>query len=154
MSTIEAELSKTLNISWADARDLASYARGKLGIIPGDALAEQIHRQNIVTAAIEADKQCPKKRNLPVKSGGPELRKEEKNSKDFSNPEHNASASPEAPTCNSMVDRNDKVTNKAATAEGTTTKTEKEESSCMLACASCLECLNLLGHCCALFTLC
>jgi hypothetical protein len=54
MLTIEAELCKTLNISWADARDLASYARGKLGIIPGDKVAEQTHRQSILTAAIAA----------------------------------------------------------------------------------------------------
>ncbi len=61
-----------------DARDLASFA--------------QMHRHAIVTTAIEADKQFQKKRNLPKKSGGPELRKEEKSSTNSSNPEHDASA--------------------------------------------------------------
>mmetsp|Transcript_24016 Transcript_24016/g.47704 ORF Transcript_24016/g.47704 Transcript_24016/m.47704 type:complete len:327 (+) Transcript_24016:395-1375(+) len=86
MLTIEAELCKTLNISWADARDLSSYARGKLGIIPGDKVAEQTRRQSILTAAIEADKQFPKKRNLS-KRGEPEVRKEGQIIKDLSNPD-------------------------------------------------------------------
>lgn len=60
--TIEAELSKTLNISWADARELSAYARGTLSIIPGDKNADIVHRQAIVRAAIEADKSNPKKR--------------------------------------------------------------------------------------------
>ena len=116
-------------------------------------MAEQLHRHAIVTTAFEADRQFPKKRNSPKKSGGPELRKEEKNSKNLSNLEHDASACIEAPTSNIILDRNDEVTKKASSADVTTTKTEKEESS-LASCASCLECFNLLGHCCALFSLC
>eukprot|EP00984_Skeletonema_dohrnii_P020651 scaffold10129_cov81-Skeletonema_dohrnii-CCMP3373.AAC.2 len=131
MLTIEAELCKTLNISWADARDIASYARGKLGIIPGDKVAEQTHRQSILTAAIEADKQFPKKRNLS-RRGEPEVRKEGQINKDLSNPEHNTPARQElvvgvqnttAPAGNTMMDRgNAKVANESATADGTNNK--------------------------------
>ena len=158
MLTIEAELCKTLNISWADARDLASYARGKLGIIPGDKVAEQTHRQSILTAAIESDKQFPKKRNLP-KGGEPVVRKRGQIKKDLSNPEHTTPARQElvvgvqditAPAGNTMMDRgNAKVANEAATADGTN-KTQKEMSSC----AACLQCFNAVGQCCALFSLC
>eukprot|EP00577_Skeletonema_sp_RCC1716_P026369 CAMPEP_0113417832 /NCGR_PEP_ID=MMETSP0013_2-20120614/25868_1 /TAXON_ID=2843 ORGANISM="Skeletonema costatum, Strain 1716" /NCGR_SAMPLE_ID=MMETSP0013_2 /ASSEMBLY_ACC=CAM_ASM_000158 /LENGTH=158 /DNA_ID=CAMNT_0000304997 /DNA_START=331 /DNA_END=807 /DNA_ORIENTATION=- /assembly_acc=CAM_ASM_000158 len=158
MLTIEAELCKTLNISWADARDLSSYARGKLGIIPGDKVAEQTHRQSILTAAIVADKQFPKKRNL-TKGGEPEIRKEGLINKDLSNPKHNTTARQElvvgvqdatAPAGNTMMDRgNAKVANVSATAHGTN-KTQKEMSSC----AACLQCFNTVGQCCALFSFC
>eukprot|EP00985_Skeletonema_marinoi_P022265 scaffold14136_cov124-Skeletonema_marinoi.AAC.2 len=84
--TIEAELSKTLNISWTDARDLASYARGKLDIIPGDTKAEQKRRNCIIRSAIEADKQVPRKR---VQKRRKIPSKEEQNIQKFKNPEHN-----------------------------------------------------------------
>ena len=76
-ATIEAELSKKLNISWADARDLASYARGRLGIVPGDTAAEKVQREVILEAAIEADRQHPKKRRKQKKKG-PKLSLEER----------------------------------------------------------------------------
>ena len=58
--SIEAELCKKLNISV----HLTSYARGKLDIIPGgDTNTDQKCRECIITTAIEADKQFPKKRN-------------------------------------------------------------------------------------------
>ena len=60
--TVEAELSKTLHIKWSDARDLASCARKKLGIVPGDKVAEKERRQSILQAALEANAQCPKKK--------------------------------------------------------------------------------------------
>ena len=75
--TVEAELSKTLNIKWADARDLASYARGKLGIVPGDKVAEKERRQSILQAALEANAQCPKKKR-PAAPKEPELSYEER----------------------------------------------------------------------------
>ena len=75
--TVEAELSKTLNIKWADARDLASYARGKLGIVPGDTIAETERRQSILQAALEANAQCPKKKR-PAAPKEPELSYEER----------------------------------------------------------------------------
>ena len=75
--TVEAELSKTLNIKWSDARDLASYARGKLGIIPGDKVAEKERRQSILQAAFEANAQCPKKKR-PAAPKEPELSYEER----------------------------------------------------------------------------
>ena len=75
--TVEAELSKTLNIKWADARDLASYARGKLGIIPGDKVAEKERRQSILQAALEANAQCPKTKR-PAAPKEPELSYEER----------------------------------------------------------------------------
>ena len=62
--SIEAELCKTLQISWIDARDLASFARGKLNIIPGDKSQEKTRRQSILRVAIEADKAAPRKRVL------------------------------------------------------------------------------------------
>ena len=63
--SIEAELCKKLNISWTDARDLTSYAQGKLDIIPGGDTTkiDQKCRECIITTAIEADKQFPRKRN-------------------------------------------------------------------------------------------
>jgi hypothetical protein len=85
-STIEAELSKTLGISWADARDLASYARGKLGVLPGDKKAEQRRRNSIIRCAIEADKQVPRKR---VQRRKKVLSKEEQDIQKFSRPENN-----------------------------------------------------------------
>lgn len=86
--TIETELSKTLNISWADARDLASYARGKLDIIPGDKKTEQKRRNCIIRCAIEADKQVPRKRVPPKRRK--KLSKEEQDIQKFKNPEHNS----------------------------------------------------------------
>ena len=75
--SIEAELCTKLNISWADARDLTSYARGKLDIIPGDTKIDLKRRECIITTAIEADKQFPKKRNyLPLKLTNSSLRRE------------------------------------------------------------------------------
>jgi len=142
MVTIEAELSKTLNISWADARDLASYARGKVGIIPGDKLAEQTQRQSILTAAIEADKQLPKKRNLPKRRG----------------PEQDTLPRPElakgvrdqtVPASIIMMDRgNAKVANEEATDVETTKR--KESHSWV----GCLHCFEILGACCELCSLC
>ncbi len=153
MVTIEAELSKTLNISWADARDLASYARGKLGIIPGDKLAEQTQRQSILDAAIEADKQLPKKRNLP-KRREPELHNKETND----NPKQDTLAGTElakrvqdqtAPASIIIVDRgNVKVANEVATPDGTTK--HKEGSSWV----ACLNCFDIVGPCCELCCLC
>eukprot|EP01083_Nonionella_stella_P038947 105914_1 len=75
--TVEAELSKTLNIKWADARDLASYARGKLGIVPGDKIAEKERHQSLLQAAVEANAQCPKKKR-PAAPKEPELSYEER----------------------------------------------------------------------------
>ena len=75
--TAEAELSKTLNIKWVDARDLASCARGKLGIVPGDKVAEKERRQSILQAALEANAQCPKKKR-PAVPKEPELSSEER----------------------------------------------------------------------------
>eukprot|EP00578_Thalassiosira_sp_NH16_P012891 CAMPEP_0181116216 /NCGR_PEP_ID=MMETSP1071-20121207/21833_1 /TAXON_ID=35127 /ORGANISM="Thalassiosira sp., Strain NH16" /LENGTH=96 /DNA_ID=CAMNT_0023200447 /DNA_START=91 /DNA_END=378 /DNA_ORIENTATION=+ len=86
--TIEVELIKTLNISWADARDLASYAQGKLDIIPGDKKTEQKRRSSIIACAIEADKQVPRKRVPPKRRE--KLSKEEQNIQKFKNPENNS----------------------------------------------------------------
>lgn len=85
-STTEAELSKTLGISWADARDLASYARGKLDIIPGDKKTEQRRRNSIIRCAIEADKQVPRKR---VQRRRRVLSKEEQDIEKYKRPENN-----------------------------------------------------------------
>ena len=85
-STIEAELSKTLNISWADARDLASYARGRLDIIPGDKKTEQRRRNSIIRCAIEVDKQAPRKR---VQRRRKVLSKEEQDIEKYKRPENN-----------------------------------------------------------------
>jgi hypothetical protein len=90
--TVEADLCKELKISWADARDLASYARGKLNIIPGDTMAEQIHRESIFTTAIEADKQ--RKRNMPNTNRG----EPEQNSQNLNNPEQHFT-----PDCQELV---------------------------------------------------
>lgn len=84
--SIETELSKTLNISWADARDLASYAGGKLDIIPGDSKTERRRRNSIIRCAIEADKQFPRKR---IQKRRKVLSEEEKKIKKYSKPEHN-----------------------------------------------------------------
>ena len=84
--TIETELSKTLNISWADARDLASYARGKLVIFPGDSRTEQRRRNSIIRSAIEADKQFPRKR---IQQRRKVLSGEEKKIRKYLKPEHN-----------------------------------------------------------------
>ena len=86
VTTIEAELSKTLNISWADARDLASYARGKLDIIPGDKKTEHERRKSIIRCAIEADKQVPRKR---VQKRRKILSKEERDVQKYKSPENN-----------------------------------------------------------------
>jgi hypothetical protein len=159
--TVEADLCTELNISLADARELASYARGKLNIIPGDTMAEQIHRQSIFTTAMEADKQFPRKRNVPSTNG----REPERNNQNFDNPEQ--SNTPEchehelvmavqdasSPTSNIMMDRgNAKVGNEAVKADGTT-KTKTDESG-WIACLACLDCLNCLGHCCMIFSAC
>ncbi len=84
--SIETELSKTLNISWADARDLASYAGGKLDIIPGDSKTERRRRNSIIRCAIEADKQFPRKR---IQKRRKVLSEEEKKIKKCWKPEHN-----------------------------------------------------------------
>lgn len=73
LSTIEAELVSYLNISWADARDLASYAKGKHGVLPGDKNGERIKRNAIIQSAIEADAQFPKKRLVPKQNKTPKL---------------------------------------------------------------------------------
>ena len=65
LNTIEAEVSRYLNISWADARDLVSYARGKNNVLPGDKNAEKIKRYAIIQSAIEADAHNPKKKLAP-----------------------------------------------------------------------------------------
>ena len=65
LNTIEAEVSRYLNISWADARDLVSYARGKHNVLPGDKNAEKIKRYAIIQSAIEADAHNPKKKLAP-----------------------------------------------------------------------------------------
>ena len=65
------------NIKWADARDLASYARGKLGIVPGDKIAEKERHQSLLQAALEANAQCPKKKR-PAAPKEPELSYEER----------------------------------------------------------------------------
>lgn len=73
LTTIEAELVSYLNISWADARDLASYAKGKHGVLPGDKNGERIKRYAIIQSAIEADAQFPKKRLVPKQNKTPKL---------------------------------------------------------------------------------
>ena len=65
LNTIEAEVSQYLNISWADARDLVSYARGKHNVLPGDKAAEKAKRYAIIQSAIEADAHNPKKKLAP-----------------------------------------------------------------------------------------
>lgn len=65
LNTIEAEVSRYLNISWADARDLVSYAKGKHNVLPGDNNAEKIKRYAIIQSAIEADAHNPKKKLAP-----------------------------------------------------------------------------------------
>ncbi len=146
MSTIEAELSKKLNISWADARDLASYARGKVGIIPGDKLAEQTHRQSILTAAIKADKQLPKKRILPKR--GPEISSNLKQDPP-AGPLAKAFRDQSVPTKAITMDRgNTKVANEAAAADETTK--QKETSSWV----ACWQCLDIVGACCELCSFC
>lgn len=145
MSTIEAELSKKLNISWADARHLASYARGKVGIIPGDKLAEQTQRQSILTAAIEADKQLPMKRILPKR--GPEM---SSNSDPPASPElAKGFRDQSAPTKAITMDRgNTEVANEAATADETT---KQKETSSWVACWQCLEIVGACGELCSSF---
>ena len=65
LNTIEAEVSRYLNISWADARDLVSFAKGKHNVLPGDKNAEKIKRYAIIQSAIEADAHNPKKKVAP-----------------------------------------------------------------------------------------
>ena len=86
--SIEAELCKTLQISWIDARDLASFARGKLNIIPGDKSQEKTRRESILRVGIEADKAAPRKRVLskPKKK----LTKEEETIQRLKKAENNA----------------------------------------------------------------
>ena len=86
--SIEAELCKTLQISWIDARDLASFARGKLNIIPGDKSQEKTRRQSILRVAIEADKAAPRKRVKPKKKK--KLTKEEETIQRLKKAENNA----------------------------------------------------------------
>jgi hypothetical protein len=128
--TIEADLCRELNISRADARDLAAYARGKLNIIPGDTMAEQIHRQSIFTTAIEA-------------ANRGEL---EQNNQNLNNREQHYT-----PACQELVmavqdasipTSNGKDVNGAGKVGGTTkTKTDKHP------CLACLEILTCLGYC-------
>eukprot|EP00581_Thalassiosira_minuscula_P016692 CAMPEP_0183727754 /NCGR_PEP_ID=MMETSP0737-20130205/26326_1 /TAXON_ID=385413 /ORGANISM="Thalassiosira miniscula, Strain CCMP1093" /LENGTH=132 /DNA_ID=CAMNT_0025959471 /DNA_START=62 /DNA_END=457 /DNA_ORIENTATION=+ len=85
--TFEAELCKTLNISWADARELLAYAKGTLGILPGDKHAENSRRPDIILTAIEVDRAHPKKRVVHKKKKKPQLspeeRRREENIKEF-----------------------------------------------------------------------
>jgi hypothetical protein len=132
--TVEADLCKELNISRADARDLASYARRKLNIIPGDTMAGQIHRESIFTIAIEQHNQ-----NL----NSPEL--------------HNTPDRQELVMAvhDSTMDRgNSEVANEAAKVGGTTKTKTKTDQSGWVVCAAFLECLNCLGHCFLLFSAC
>ena len=88
--SIEAELCKTLQISWIDARDLASFARGKLNIIPGDKSQEKTRRQSILRVAIEADKAAPRKRVLSKPKKKTKLTKEEETIQRLKKAENNA----------------------------------------------------------------
>lgn len=88
--SIEAELSKILQISWIDARDLASFARGKLNIIPGDKSQEQTRRQSVLRVAIEADKAAPRKRVLSKPKNKKKLTKEEETIQRLKKAENNA----------------------------------------------------------------
>lgn len=88
--SIEAELCKTLQISWIDARDLASFARGKLNIIPGDKSQEKTRRQSILRVAIEADKAAPRKRVLSKPKKKKKLTKEEETIQRLKKAENNS----------------------------------------------------------------
>jgi len=81
LNTIEAEVSRYLNISWADARDLVSYAKGKHNVLPGDKNAEKIKRYAIIQSAIEANAHNPKKKVAP-KPTKPKLSVEEQEKED------------------------------------------------------------------------
>ena len=149
MVTIETELCKKLNISWADARDLASYARGKLDIIPGDTAAERSHRQAIIAAAIEADKQFPRKRRSskalePPRSDcvdSPECPKLDAGDQNI--------AAPKSNTMRAGRGNNVDAENDAEVAqEGSKSKAD------LGACTACMQCFTTLGHCCAIFSLC
>ena len=87
--SIEAELCKILQISWIDARDLASFARGKLNIIPGDKTQEKTRRKSIPRVAIESDKAAPRKRVLS-KPKKKKLTKEEETIQSLKKAENNA----------------------------------------------------------------
>jgi len=81
LNTIEAEVSRYLNISWADARDLVSFAKGKHNVLPGDKNAEKIKRYAIIQSAIEANAHNPKKKVAP-KPTKPKLSVEEQEKED------------------------------------------------------------------------
>ena len=81
MNTIEAEVSRYLNISWADARDLVSFAKGQHGVLPGDKNAEKAKRYAIIQSAIEADAHNPKKK-MASKPTKPKLSAEEQEKQD------------------------------------------------------------------------
>jgi hypothetical protein len=130
--TVEADLCRELNISRADARDLASYARRKLNIIPSDTMAEQIHRESIFTIAIQQHNQ--NLNNLE---------------------QHNTPDRQELVMAvqDATMDRgNAKVANEAAKVGGTT-KTKTDQSG-WVGCVACLQCLNCLGDCFLLFSFC
>ena len=135
--SIEAELCKKLKISWADARNLTSYARGKLDIIPGDTKIDQRCRECIITTAIEADKHFPKKRNY--------LPKHTDNTREGHDPEQSVDKDDQGiQNCNCQPARN--TMDRGDTGESTSSaidgvKKNDDNMQCI-----CCECLLAIGQ--------
>ena len=145
--SIEAELCTKLNISWAEARDLTSYARGKLDIIPGDTKIDLKCRECIITTAIEADKQFPKKRNY--------LPKHTDNMREGPDPEQSVDKDDQGiRNCNSnqpasnTMDRGDTCESKNPAIDGAKKNDDNVQCiccECLLACGQCLELFSIFG---------
>ena len=147
--SIEAELCKKLNISWTDARDLTSYAQGKLDIIPGGDTTkiDQKCRECIITTAIEADKQFPKKRNY--------LPKHTDNMREGPDPEQSVDKDDQGiRNCNSnqpasnTMDRGDTCESKNPAIDGAKKNNDNVQCiccECLLACGQCLELFSIFG---------
>lgn len=142
--SIEAELCKKLNISV----HLTSYARGKLDIIPGDTKIDQKCRECIITTAIEADKQFPKKRNNWTKHTdnmreGPDP--EQSVDKDDDQGIRNCNSN--QPTSNTM-DRGDTGESTSPASDGVKRNDDNMQCiccECLLACGQCLELFSIFG---------
>ena len=135
-----------LNISWTDARDLTSYARGKLDIIPGDTKIDLKCRECIITTAIEADKQFPRKRN--------DLTKHTDATREGHDPEQSADMYDKGiqnrncqPASNTM-DRGDTCESKNPAIDGAKKNDDNVQCiccECLLACGQCLELFSIFG---------